>query len=162
MIADAYPTFSPVVPRDGGREGAMRACVEALWGALGNSKLSWVGFYIRSTGEETMELVCREPKPACSPIGLHGMCGRCWKERLPIVVRDVATLGPNYIACDPRDRSELVVPCISPDGSCWGVLDADSYATGAFDARDAAEFSRLMVRLGLTVQRVVTSPILWL
>jgi L-methionine (R)-S-oxide reductase len=127
----------------------MRRCIDLLWGAVGSSGISWIGFYERSSPTE-MTLVCREPKPACSPIGLHGMCGRGMLERRPIVIRDVRTLGPNYIACDPKDQSELVIPLIAHDGSCDAVLDVDSWDLASFDDRDAAGMNDVLLALGLT------------
>jgi putative methionine-R-sulfoxide reductase with GAF domain len=91
----------------------------------------------------------RRDKPACSPIGLHGACGRSLLSGRALVVTDVATLGEGYIACDPRDRSEVVLPLLSPDGTAWGVLDADSYQVGAFTRDDAASLSTLVRCAGL-------------
>lgn len=140
------------------RAAAMAHAVELLWTAFGEEDpqaptrglLSWVGFYEITPTHDEMLLACREPKPACSPIGLQGMCGRGWKERHSFVVRDVAVLGTNYIACDPRDKSELVVPMLDESGSCWGVLDVDSYNVGAFSIDDAAHMGELCRRIGLT------------
>lgn len=140
----------PAVLGPGERAPAMRRCIDLLWRTFACQGLSWIGFYEKSAHADEMTLTCREPKPACSPIGLHGMCGRGWREKRPIIIPDVATLGPNYIACDPLDRSELVVPCIDEEGSCWGVLDADSYDHGAFDEHDAQGMTKLLVALGLT------------
>ena len=53
-----------------------------------------------------------------------------------VVVRDVRELGENYIACDPRDLSEIVVPVRARDGRVTGVLDIDSYSVGAFGETD--------------------------
>jgi len=130
-----------------------RRAIDLLWGGVG-AGLSWIGFY-EAAGDE-MTLLCREPKPACSPIGLHGMCGRGWGERRAIIIDDVATLGSNYIACDPRDRSEVVVPVLNADGSCWGVLDADSYDPASFDERDVAGMSGVLAALGLSVPALGT------
>ncbi len=130
-------------------EEGMRVCVALLWEAFGG-RWSWVGFYDKSPGADEMILVCREPKPACSPSGLHGMCGRGWRERRAFVVRDVAVLGANYVACDPRDKSELVVPLLAADGACRGVLDADSYDVGAFTLDDAFGCDALLRALGLS------------
>ena len=101
-------------------------------------------------GEAEMLLAVREPKPACSPIGLHGACGRAYSDRTVLVVNDVAALGAGYVACDPRDVAELVVPLLDEDGSCWGVLDLDSFSRGAFDEVDAREMHAMLVRAGLT------------
>jgi putative methionine-R-sulfoxide reductase with GAF domain len=67
-----------------------------------------------------------------------------------MVVRDVADLGAGYIACDPRDRSELVVPCLTPDGHAWGVFDVDSHQVGWFQASDGTACQELLCLAGLT------------
>jgi putative methionine-R-sulfoxide reductase with GAF domain len=136
----------------------MQAVVDALWTAFGASGYSWVGFYEIDEAQESMTLACRQPKPACSPIGLHGCCGRSWRERASIVVRDVAALGNGYIACDPRDRSEVVVPMFNANGSCWGVLDVDSFDVGTFSDHDAIGLARLCERAGLSAP--IWAPIL--
>lgn len=129
-----------------------RVC-DLLWDAFSADRLSWIGFYTigGASGEpDQMLLAARRDKPACSPIGVFGVCGRGWKERRPVLVADVATLGPNYIACDPRDRSELVVPMLNADGTCWGVIDADSHETHAFDEHDAEGVATLCESAGLS------------
>ena len=60
------------------------------------------------------------------------------------MVRDVTQLGDNYIACDPRDKSELVVPCLDRAGNPWGVIDLDSFEVGSFDATDALNVQILL------------------
>jgi len=162
---DCTPILSRATPI-ADRGAAMAWVVAELWRAFGEEEparpigglVSWVGFYEIAPAMDEMVLVCREPKPACSPIGLHGMCGRGWKERTSFVVRDVAVLGEGYVACDPRDKSELVVPMIGADGVCWGVLDVDSYQVGAFVERDARMMEEVCRRVGLTVgtSRVVS------
>lgn len=128
----------------------MHWAVDALWDAFNADRLSWIGFYVKDPTDE-MTLVARRDKPACSPIGLQGMCGRSWKERRPVLVDDVSALSSaNYIACDPRDKSEVVIPLFEADGTCWGVLDGDSYDTHGFDEHDAAQLTRLVEILGLT------------
>ncbi|MEN0020886.1 MAG: hypothetical protein AAF747_08400 [Planctomycetota bacterium] len=154
---------------DTSRTQRMQAVARALWRSFGDVRmpkevapqpetpagLSWVGFYEIEIGAdggptEQMLLLEREPKPACSPIGLHGMCGRGWRERVSLVIPDVRTLGEDYVACDPADMSELVVPMFASDGSCWGVLDADSYGLDAFSQHDAAGFFGVARAAGLT------------
>ena len=123
----------------------MRAVVDAAWPHLSATGVSWMGFYQRDTGDpDRLVLTAREPKPACSPIGLHGACGQCLLAAKPLVVRDVADLGAGYIACDPRDRSEVVVPCLAPDGNAWAVLDLDSHSVGSFTHADASALAELL------------------
>ncbi len=137
---------------------AMTLACDLLWDAFGpagtpgpnSAFFSWVGFYEKVLHADEMVLVARRDKPACSPIGLHGACGQCWSQRVPLLIHDVKTLGQGYIACDPRDQAELVIPLFNPDGSCWGVLDADSYQKEAFDQHDTQGATELLARLGLT------------
>ncbi len=141
---------APAVLEGPDRAEAMRRCIALLWGSFAGQSLSWIGFYAKEAEGDEMVLVCREPKPACSPIGLHGMCGEGWQQKRPIIVRDVRTLGANYIACDPKDQSELVLPVMNADGSCWGVLDADSFDLNAFDAHDARGMATVIERMGIS------------
>ncbi|HUU82877.1 MAG TPA: GAF domain-containing protein [Phycisphaerae bacterium] len=137
----------------GDRQQRMRAVVDTLWEALQDTGVSWVGFYLHE-GRHDLVLGPRRDKPACSPIGLHGACGRAFRERRPLVVRDVAALGQNYIACDPRDRSELVIPLFEADGRCWGVLDLDSFEAGAFGIEDVEGLLGALQATGLTAEEV--------
>lgn len=131
------------------RDRAMATFVDILWDALHPTGVSWVGFYLRDSETELRLAACRNT-PACSPIGLHGACGQAMISRAPLIVRDVSELGDGYIACDPRDKSELVIPLFEPSGACWGVLDLDSHEIGAFDESDVRGLERLLLRAGLT------------
>jgi len=137
---------------------AMAQVCDLIWNAFGERSgertperpvFSWVGFYEKGKGDE-MLLVARRDKPACSPIGLFGACGQCWASRQTLIIDDVATMGEGYIACDPRDLAELVIPLLKPDGTCWGVLDADSHQKAAFNEHDAEQVSRMLEESGLT------------
>ncbi len=137
-------------PRD--RSALMLAAADVLWNALAPTGVSWIGFYLKNVTADEMVLgPCRD-KPACSPIGLQGACGQSWRDEQSLVVRDVRLLGEGYIACDPRDLSEVVVPLFEPDGACWGVLDADSFELGAFTQHDADALALLMVKFGLSAR----------
>ncbi|MBL8877664.1 MAG: GAF domain-containing protein [Phycisphaerales bacterium] len=158
-----YSALIDSISTVGSREQRMRAVADAIWSAHAQTGVSWVGFYFATTEPEAagkyapsedaaLQLVlgpCRN-KPACSPIGLHGACGRCFLSGAPLVVRDVRELGANYIACDPRDHSEVVVPCTNENGKCWGVLDLDSFEVGAFDHHDVDGLTLLLRTAGLT------------
>lgn len=139
------------VPMQAGRADRMRSFVAACWPHLAPTGVSWLGFYERDPGDPAaLRLAAREPGPACSPIGLHGACGQSLLAARPLVVRNVTDLGPNYIACDPRDRSEVVVPCLEAPGQAWGVLDLDSHQEGAFSGVDADALTALLRLAGLT------------
>ena len=145
----AYEEIAAGVSTEGEQAARMAAVVEALWAGLRDTGVSWLGFYVY-VDEEALILGPREPKPACSPIGMHGACGQVFTSGEPLLVRDVAELGENYIACDPRDQSEVVIPCKNADGTCWGVLDLDSFDVGSFDEEDVAGLMRVLRAAGLT------------
>lgn len=134
------------------RERVMRDVIDALWEATSPVGVSWIGFYLRAQGRDEMVLGPSRNKPACSPIGLQGMCGRCLIERKSILVADVRTLGANYIACDPKDMSEAVVPLLDSDGGCDAVLDADSYDVDAFTQHDIDHMGAILLRAGLAAR----------
>ena len=133
----------------GDRTARMQGVVDALWTSLHPTGVSWVGFYLSENREELI-LGPRRDRPACSPIGLHGACGRALKLRRPFVVRDVSELGEDYIACDPLDLSEVVLPLFDETGACWGVLDLDSHEAGAFDNTDVEGLQKVLLAAGLT------------
>ncbi len=137
------------------RDGVTRIAVDAFWGHLAPTGVSWIGFYTLEPGADEMRLGPRRDKPACSPIGLHGACGQSATGKATLVVMHVQNLGDGYVACDPRDTSELVIPCIDDDGVCWGVLDADSFDEGSFGERDARELASILHEIGLTTDPAV-------
>lgn len=154
--------YQPVVDRvrEGvaeveGERARMQVVADALWDAFGGDGpgrgVSWIGFYTMAPSGEEMLLGPRRDKPACSPIGMQGVCGLSYTERMAIVVRDVRELGDGYIACDPKDLSEVVVPLFDAWGGCAGVLDGDSYEVGAFDERDVAGLTQVLEAAGLTI-----------
>lgn len=144
-------TLERAVPPGADRHTRMQAFVHASWEALASTGVSWLGFYeLDPSDSSQLLLAAREPKPACSPIGLHGACGQCLVAAKPLVVRDVADLGAGYIACDPRDRSEVVVPCLEAPGRAWGVLDLDSHDLASFSESDAEALAALLRMAGLS------------
>jgi putative methionine-R-sulfoxide reductase with GAF domain len=156
-LARGYTNIaSTLADLKGDRTVRMQAVVDALWEALHPTGISWVGFYVHEGGEELV-LGPRRDKPACSPIGLHGACGQAFSSRKALVVRDVADLGADYIACDPRDRSEVVLPLIGGAGTCWGVLDLDSHDVAAFDDTDVEGLRQVLQAAGLTAANPQTT-----
>lgn len=67
------------------------------------------------------------------PLG-KGVCGEVAQEKKTIIVGDV-TKHTNYISCDSKARSEIVVPMIK-DHKLIGVLDLDSQFIDDYDELD--------------------------
>lgn len=137
----------------GTREERMQGVADAIWDALAPTGVSWVGFYVdqvEQPDDRRLILGPHRDKPACSPIGLHGVCGQALVARHCRIVDDVLALGDAYVACDPRDRSEIVLPLTDGDAAAWGVIDLDSWDAGAFDAADEAGLRRVLEAAGLT------------
>ncbi len=95
--------------------------------------INWAGFYLMRQSQ--LVLGPFQGAPACVriPIG-HGVCGTAAARRETIVVPDVNAF-PGHIACDPRSRSEIVVPLMDAR-EVWGVIDVDAPTTGRFDEED--------------------------
>lgn len=151
-LAEASTDASVIDDFRGRAPGDRReAFLELTWPDLHANGVSWAGFYLEVPGApegERLVLEACRGGPACSPIGLHGACGRAYLEATPLIVRDVTELGEGYIACDPRDRSELVVPLFA-DNRPFAVLDLDSHDLAAFGAPDLAALLPALERLGL-------------
>jgi len=133
----------------GSDEQKMEAVTDILWEEMKDQGLAWVGFYKITDDKKEMLLVCRQPKPACSPIGLHGVCGKAWKERKAQVVADVHALGGDHIVCDPNNLSEVVVPVLEKDGNCLYVLDLDSGELDSFNDEDVKGLELVLKSAGL-------------
>ena len=110
----------------------------------------WTGFYLLDHGKLCVgpyqgPLACQE---------LEKNRGVCWagiNEKRSIAVPDVSKF-PGHIACDPRSRSEIVVPVIDGSGIVIGVLDIDSQQLDHFDKEDILGLEKIV---GL-----INSPIL--
>lgn len=131
-----------------GRGKMMQEIVDALWGAFGSGPYSWCGFYVPDAGAGALLLGPHRDKPACSPIGLHGVCGRAFLSRESQVVADVKTLGSAHIECDPANLSEIAVPVLDPAGKAFAVLDVDSRQLSAFGEEDRRWLERIVKSLG--------------
>lgn len=125
----------------------MREVVDELWDTFMDSPYSWCGFYLLAPNGAELTLGPHREKPACSPIGLHGVCGRALKGGRALIVRDVKELGPDeHIECDPKNRSEIAVPVFNYEGRAWAVFDVDSAEVGAFDEMDQRWLERILGR----------------
>ena len=122
----------------------MQHIVDSLWETFGEGTYSWCGFYLPSYDGKQLILGPSRDKPACSPIGLHGVCGKAFASATTQVVPDVKALGGAHIECDPKNLSEIVVPVFGPDGKPFAVLDVDSYEAAAFDDLDQRWLERIV------------------
>ena len=64
----------------------------------------------------------------------RGVCGESAASRQTVIVGDVKTY-PNYISCDSKALSEIVVPMVK-DEQLLGVLDLDSSLVDDYDDLD--------------------------
>ncbi|HWB20486.1 MAG TPA: hypothetical protein VG711_09320, partial [Phycisphaerales bacterium] len=73
----------------------MQSVCDVIWDRLRLTGISWVGFYLLHPDQpEDQRLILgpRRDKPACSPIGMHGVCGRAVDSAAVQIVADVRTL----------------------------------------------------------------------
>jgi L-methionine (R)-S-oxide reductase len=105
----------------------------------------WTGFYVVDA-DRPRELVVGpyQGTLGCLRIAFgRGVCGAAAETGKVQIVDDVLTF-PGHIACDPRSRSEIVLPVFDPDGTLIAVFDVDAAAPAAFDAVDAEGLERIV------------------
>jgi putative methionine-R-sulfoxide reductase with GAF domain len=145
-------------------EDRLDAFCELAFAALAPTGVSWLGFYRVTESGDAMTLVACRDRPACSPIGLHGVCGQSLRTGRTRIVADVLDLGEAYVACDPRDRSEIVIPLLGPGEQpppghpASYVLDLDSFDPGRFSDQDDVLLRTALERAGFVP--VETGPAL--
>ena len=83
---------------------------------------------------------------SCVHIALgKGVCGEVAQEQKTIIVEDVRQHA-NYISCDSRAMSEIVVPMVK-DGQLLGVLDLDSECVSDYDQLDQEYLEKFVALL---------------
>ena len=96
----------------------------------------WTGFYRVVEPSALLRVGPYQGSLGCLDITFgRGVCGTAAAERRTIVVRDVHEF-PGHITCDPRSRSEIVVPVFNAVGDLIAVLDIDSAEPDGFDDAD--------------------------
>lgn len=106
------------------------------------SHFYWTGFY-RVCGDRLVV------GPYIGTVGClqiefgRGVCGTAAATRATVIVPDVSTF-PGHIACDPKSKSEIVVPVFGPENELIAVLDIDSDRLDAFDEEDQRGLEKIV------------------
>jgi L-methionine (R)-S-oxide reductase len=96
----------------------------------------WTGFYRVVEPGVLLRVGPYQGSLGCLEIAFgRGVCGTSAAEVRTVIVADVAKFG-GHITCDPRSRSEIVVPVLGARGDLIGVFDVDSEELAAFDEDD--------------------------
>lgn len=95
----------------------------------------WTGFY-RVVAPRKLLVGPYQGSLGCLEIEFgRGVCGTAAETRQSVIVDDVL-LHENHITCDPRARSEIVVPVFDAAGELIAVFDVDSDQPGNFGEVD--------------------------
>ncbi|MEM9706972.1 MAG: GAF domain-containing protein [Pseudomonadota bacterium] len=99
----------------------------------------WTGFYlVDETRSDELVIGPYQGTLGCLRIKFgQGVCGAAASSRKTQIVQDVHDF-PGHIACDPRSRSEIVLPVFDKAGGLRAVFDVDSEKLAAFDGDDEA------------------------
>lgn len=107
-------------------------------------EINWIGFYL--TDGKKLRLGPFAGRPACTDIGFdRGVCGASFSSGKSLIVNDVHQF-PGHIACDPKSRSELVIPLTYKE-KLIGVLDIDSPKLSRFEKSDLDFFEQAVACL---------------
>ena len=101
-----------------------------------DERFDWVGVYLLNRAENELWLhnyVGAGTEHSKIPVGT-GVCGTAVAQGANQNIDDVTQID-NYLACDPRVRSEMVV-LIRAGDTVFGEIDIDSRAEAAFARAD--------------------------
>ncbi len=126
-------------------DAILREAIKAVKAA--DERYNWVGAYLYDADEKILWLHNYIGKPtehARIPVG-EGVCGTAVAEGKNQNVPDV-TKVENYLACNPRVKSELVV-LIRAGDTVLGQIDIDSHKAEAFGDTDEQEVQAIADKL---------------
>lgn len=104
----------------------------------------WTGFYRVVESGKLLRVGPYQGTLGCMEIQFgRGVCGTAAAERRTVIVEDVNAF-PGHIACDPRSRSEIVVPVFDRSHNLIAVLDIDSEHPSTFSDDDRAGLERVV------------------
>ena len=104
----------------------------------------WTGFYRVAEPGRVLRVGPYQGTLGCMEIAFgKGVCGTAAAERKTVIVEDVNDFA-GHITCDPRSRSEIVVPVFDGSGELIAVLDIDSEYPSAFNDADRDGLERVV------------------
>jgi len=116
----------------------------------------WTGFY-RRVGPDRLLIGPYQGTLGCLHITFErGVCGACARNQRTVIVADVHQF-PGHITCDPRSKSEIVVPVFDRAGQLVAVFDVDSDQYNAFDDVDQKYLEQIMAWL----TQFEPAPVVW-
>ena len=133
--------------REGGylADPILRKAVRTLHEA--DDRYNWVGIYLMRDREDKLWLhnyVGAPTEHAEIEVG-EGVCGTAVAEKSNQMVQDVTEVE-NYLACNPKVKSELVV-LIRAGDEILGQIDIDSHTKDAFKDEDEQEVQAVADKL---------------
>jgi L-methionine (R)-S-oxide reductase len=103
----------------------------------------WTGFY-RVVEPGMLRVGPYQGTLGCLDIEIgRGVCGTAAAKRETVIVEDVLTY-PGHITCDPRARSEIVVPVLNARGDLIAVFDVDADRPAEFTDVDRRGLERIL------------------
>ncbi len=141
---DCFQSIAAIWSEEGGRTLDDIALMATISSILANrfEHFYWTGFY-RVCGKRLVV------GPYMGTVGClqidfgRGVCGTAAEKRETVIVPDVNEF-PGHIACDPKSKSEIVVPVFGPEGELIAVLDVDADVLDAFDDEDQRGLERIV------------------
>jgi GAF domain-containing protein len=104
----------------------------------------WTGFYRVVVPGQLLRVGPYQGSLGCLEIAFgQGVCGTAAADGRSMIVPDVGSF-PGHITCDPRSRSEIVVPVLDAEGDVMAVLDIDSEQVNSFDQDDQRGLERMV------------------
>src|SRR5687767_7217328 len=104
----------------------------------------WTGFYRVVAPGRLLRVGPYQGTLGCMEIEFgRGVCGTAAAEQRTVIVDDVSSFA-GHITCDPRSRSEIVVPVFDRNHALIAVLDIDSDRPSTFGDADREGLERAM------------------
>jgi len=146
---EALSALKTTLKTAGNEIDAQELVCQALYD--GFDHYSWVGIYVVEGDELVLSAWSGTEETEHKRIAVgEGICGLAAETGRTEVVPDVSE-RPEFIACFPSTRSEIVVP-IHGAGGVIGEIDIDSDWLDAFDDRDRVFLEAVAARLAAVME----------